>query len=451
MEHQVTLQEMLEARERRAFRQQELLAAHRAPLISFTMNIAGPVKDSPLIREGFELGLSLLRKRLAAAKIPVLHFEEIRAAAGNEAFYVLDAPLLRIKEITCDLEDGSSLGRLFDMDVIAVDGRKADRSELGLGPRPCLICGGPARECARSRTHTVAELQTETDRRLREGVCAADAKDAARLACQALLYEVGTTPKPGLVDRENSGSHRDMDIFTFFSSSSALWPYFETCARIGRETADDPAPETFRRIRPAGRQAEADMLAATGGVNTHKGAIFSLGILCAAMGRLPRSFWRSSDRLLKECAAMAHGLVEQDFGGLTEENACTVGQKLYLRHGITGIRGQVEAGFPAVSQAGLPTLKKGLSAGLSLNDAGCAALLALMTAATDTNLIARRSLETQKQTVSRIRGLLEGQPFPDGETLRRLDREFTEDHLSPGGSADLLAICYLLYFLEREE
>ena len=363
----------------------------------------------------------------------------------------LDAPAEDIKTLATEIEESHPLGRLFDMDVIAVDGRKADRSELGLGPRPCLICGGPARECARSRTHTVAELQTETDRRLREGVCAADAKDAARLACQALLYEVGTTPKPGLVDRENSGSHRDMDIFTFFSSSSALWPYFETCARIGRETADNPAPETFRRIRPAGRQAEADMLAATGGVNTHKGAIFSLGILCAAMGRLPRSFWRSSDRLLKECAAMAHGLVEQDFGGLTEENACTVGQKLYLRHGITGIRGQVEAGFPAVSQAGLPTLKKGLSAGLSLNDAGCAALLALMTAATDTNLIARSSLETQKQTVSRIRGLLEGQPFPDGETLRRLDREFTEDHLSPGGSADLLAICYLLYFLEREE
>ena len=80
------------------------------------------------------------------------------------------------------------------------------------------------------------ELQAETSRLLRTYFDGEDAKTAARMAAQSLLYEVCTTPKPGLVDQNNSGSHRDMDIFTFMSSVSALWPYFEECTATGRQT-----------------------------------------------------------------------------------------------------------------------------------------------------------------------------------------------------------------------
>lgn len=73
-----------------------------------------------------------------------------------------------------------------------------------------------------------------------------------------------TTPKPGLVDRRNSGSHKDMDVFTFMDSAAALYPYFEACARTGRETAEQPAPETFAALRPLGCEAEGEMLDATG-------------------------------------------------------------------------------------------------------------------------------------------------------------------------------------------
>jgi holo-ACP synthase/triphosphoribosyl-dephospho-CoA synthase len=277
-----------------------------------------------------------------------------------------------------------------------------------------------------------------------------DCQEAARLACQALLYEVCTTPKPGLVDRNNSGSHKDMDIFTFMNSASALWPYFACCTRIGRQTAELAPPCTFRRLRPAGQKAEADMLSATGGVNTHKGAIFSIGILCAALGRLSRKQWQYPERILDECAAMTRGLTAQDFAGLTRETAVTVGQKLYLDYGITGIRGQVEQGLPAVRDTGLPVLKAGIARGLSIQESGCATLLALMTAATDTNLIARSNLSTQQATVARLKDLLAVDPYPDRQTLEQLDQEFISQNLSPGGSADLLAICYLLYFLEQD-
>lgn len=451
MEHQVTLMEMLDARERRAFRQQELLTKYHSTMICFTMNIAGPVKNSPLILRGFQSGKRLLEERMKALKIEPVHYEETNETTGNEAFYVLKQEPLAVKRITSEIEDGSDLGRLFDMDVLRPDGQKVDRAEIGLSSRCCLVCGGPAKECARSRAHSVAELQSRTRQILSEAIEAADAKDAARLAVRALLYEVCTTPKPGLVDRNNSGSHRDMNIFTFMDSACALYPYFEACTRIGIQTADLPAPDTFLRLRPAGKKAEADMFAATKGINTHKGAVFSVGILCAALGRLPRDQWKMPDRILEECAAMTQGLTVSDFAGLTKENAVTAGQKLYLQYQITGIRGQMEAGLPAVRDAGLPVLKEGLARGLDINDAGCAALLALITADTDTNMIARSDIGTYQKTAEHIKELLEKDPYPDRQVLEQLDREFIEKNLSPGGSADLLAICYLLYFLGSEE
>lgn len=450
MEHQVTLAEMLDAREKRAFRQQELLNQYHSTMICFTMNIAGPVKNSPLILRGFQLGKRLLEERMEMLEIKPIHYEETNEVTGSEAFYILNQEALLIKRLTSDVEDDSELGRLFDMDVLKPDGQKVDRTELGLPPRCCLVCGKPAKECSRSRAHSVYELQVRTKQILTKAIGETDARDAAGLAVRALLYEVLTTPKPGLVDRTNSGSHKDMDIFTFMDSACALYPYFETCIRIGRQTADLAASDTFLHLRAAGKKAEADMFSATKGINTHKGAVFSMGILCAALGRLPREQWKMPEMILKECAAMTQGLTESDFAGLTEETAVTTGQKLYLQYRITGIRGQVEAGLPAVQNAGLPVLKDGLAQGLSINDAGCAALLALMTAATDTNLIARSDMDTYHQTVENIKKLLHRSPFPNRQVLEQLDREFIDKNLSPGGSADLLAICYFLYFLESE-
>lgn len=463
MEHLVSLTEMLDARERRALRQQRLLDRYGCPLICFTMNIAGPVKSSSLIRRGFELGKQELTEKMAELQFVPLHTEEVHETTGSEAYFVLNQDPLQIKKITSEIEDQNPSGRLFDMDVLTADGKKVERTELGLPPRSCLICGKPARECSRSRSHSVAELQEKTRHLLMDAAApkrpvkclpdtedkSAGAKKIAALACRALLYEVCTTPKPGLVDRFNSGSHKDMDIFTFMDSASALWPYFETCAGIGRETASLPPAETFHQLRQAGRSAESHMFAATKGVNTHKGAIFSMGIVCGALGRLPQEGWSDSDRILDLCAEMTRGLSVSDFAGITKETASTNGQRLYLQYGITGIRGQIEEGLPAVRKAGLPVLKEGIARGLSLNDAGCAALLSLMVNSTDTNLIARSSLSTQQETVKTVKALLEINPYPDQDTLIRIDQEFIKKNLSPGGSADLLAICYLLYFLQQ--
>ena len=448
MSMEVTLTEMLEARERRAARQQELLSAYGKTMICFTMNIAGPVKNSSLIRRGFALGKRLLRLQLKLTGIPVVYSEEIHEITGNEAFFLLDADPMAVKAITVEIEDFAPVGRLFDMDVLHPNGKKVDRQELGRFGRKCLICGGMAQACARSRTHAVPELQERTWEILREALDTVDGNDAARLATQALLYEVATTPKPGLVDRENCGSHRDMDFFTFQASAAALYPYFAQCVKIGRETAD--AQETFRRLRLPGKLAEGEMLCATGGVNTHKGAIFSVGILCGALGRLEREQWRNPETVLAECAAMAKGLVSEDYVNLTWETAKTAGQKLYLEYGITGVRGQAEAGFPAVLNVGLPKLEAALAVGKSINEAGCAALLAMLADTVDTNMIHRGGYELAKETAEKLRMLLAKEPFPAKETIEDLNEEFVQKNLSPGGTADLLAMTYLLYFLKEE-
>lgn len=450
MAAEVSLLEMLDARERRVHHQQELLAQYQKPLVCFTMNIAGPVKDSPLIRRGFARGQQLLRQQFLLAKLTPLHTDAACAPTGCEAFYVLDADPLAIKKFTTDIEDATPLGRLFDMDVLRPNGIKVDREELHLEGRRCLICGGPAKACSSRRIHTVAELQAKTTAILTETLDAWDAATAAQQAVRALLYEVTTTPKPGLVDRRNSGSHTDMDSFTFMSSAASLYPYFEACAKAGRATMDRPAPETFAALRPLGCEAEGEMLDATHGINTHKGAIFSIGITCAALGRLDRSLWKDSARVLAEVSAMTKGLTAQDFAGVTAETAVTAGQKLYVQYGITGVRGQVEAGLPAVLEHGLPALEQGLAQGYDINRAGCGALLAILAHSTDTNIIARSSRKRQLALVDELNALLAQTPYPDEALLAALDDRFIAEHLSPGGSADLLALTYLLHFFRTD-
>lgn len=440
---EVTLQDILDARERRVSRQQALLKAYGKPLICFTMNIAGPEKNNALITKGFHIGLSMLDAQLCGSRVTVLHRQVYEEYTGCEGFYVVDAPAERLKRLTVQIEDAVPVGRLFDMDVLTPGGYKVSRESLRLPGRTCLICGESVHICSRSRTHTVQQLQSKTAALLQEAIVKQAAERISTLAVKSLLYEVCATPKPGLVDRQNDGSHRDMDIFTFIGSCAALQPYFAACAFVGLEGTEDSPKVVFEKLRFLGKQAEQTMFTATGGVNTHKGAIFTLGLLCAAAGRSNRA--NPSD-ICAQAASMTAGLTKTDFSG--KEN--TTGEKLYAKHGITGTRGQAEAGFPALLEVGLPMLEGGLSRGLSLEETGCAVLLHLMCAITDTNLIARSDLATQQAVCKKVRSLLDATPFPDKDTLEKLDAEFIEANLSPGGSADLLAATYFLYFYKTD-
>lgn len=450
MEHAVTLMEMLGAREARAMRQQQLLEEYHLPVISFCLNIAGPVKNSPVLRRAFREGLERLACALLAGRLDVVHREEVDQPTGCEALWVVRGDGRAVKELCVELEDRDALGRLFDLDVLDPVSGKWDRSQLGQPPRKCLVCGKVGKGCASRRLHTVEELQGATQVILEDYFGKKDQQALGALAAKALLYEVCTTPKPGLVDRKNNGSHRDMDVFTFLDSTAALLPYFEEAVRLGMETRDLPPQETFRRLRQAGAAGERAMFRATGGVNTHKGAVFTLGTVCAAAGRLwtVEGFSKDLDAALALCGEMSAQAVQKDFEAIRREGAHTTGQRLYLEHGLEGIRGELSRGLPAVAQIGLPTLRRRLEAGDSLEQAGVQVLLALMAQVVDTNLIARGGLEGQQWAMEQTKNLPQGRAATRQET-EELDRALIERNLSPGGCADLLAITYFLEFLSR--
>lgn len=450
MEHAVTLMEMLGAREARAMRQQQLLEEYQLPVISFCLNIAGPVKNSPVLRRVFREGLERLACALLAGRLDIVHREEVDEPTGCEALWVVRGDGRAVKELCVELEDRDALGRLFDLDVLDPVSGKWDRTQLGQPPRKCLVCGKEGKGCASRRLHTVEELQGATQVILEDYFGKKEQQALGALAAKALLYEVCTTPKPGLVDRKNNGSHRDMDVFTFLDSTAALLPYFEEAVRLGMETRDLPPQETFRRLRQAGAAGERAMFRATGGVNTHKGAVFTLGTVCAAAGRLwtAEGFSKDLDAALALCGEMSAQAVQKDFEAIRRKGAHTTGQRLYLEHGLEGIRGELSRGLPAVAQIGLPTLRRRLEAGDSLEQAGVQVLLALMAQVVDTNLIARGGLEGQQWAMEQTKNLPQGRAATRQET-EELDRALIERNLSPGGCADLLAITYFLEFLSR--
>ena len=430
-----TILEILEAREQRVQRQKELLAQFSSPLLCFTLNIPGPDKEGALAERGFQLGNRLLKQYLKQRSI--LHFEQRCTAAGWEAFYCVDIPAEELKEITVFLEDKTPGGRVFDMDVLTADGRKLDRGSR----RKCLLCGNDAAICGRSRSHSLEDLYQKTLSLLEEGIC----DEIARLAVQSLLCEVYATPKPGLVDQANNGSHTDMDLMLFVRSSAVLWRYFRQSTKIGLDGGNPP--QVFEKLRQAGLEAEKTMFSATGGVNTHKGAIFSLGILCGAAGMLPPEGWEYPMALSRQCAALAKGLVRKDYEFM--QTPATAGEKLFEQYGITGARGQAEAGFPAAFRVGLPVLEEGMEKGLSFNDALCAALLHIIATTWDTNLIKRGGMAAYGQIQAVLQRLLRAEPFPKPEIIAQLDAAFIKQNLSPGGSADLLSATCFIYFLKN--
>lgn len=440
----ISLEQVLDSRTQRAVRQQKLLQEGVPCLISFTLNIPGDIKQFPLARAAFQEGSILLNQAFGRY---VLKEEAIDEPTGSEMLLAVDADPAEIKKKTVAMEDDHPLGRLFDMDVLCPDGSSLSRTELGTPQRTCLLCGNSAKVCGRSRAHTLNELRQAIASLLENHFKNKYADECMTAAWRAMLSEVSTTPKPGLVDRNNSGSHRDMDFFTFVDSAAALAPHFRKMYLAGWDHALDEPSALFVRLRTLGQQAEADMFAATHGVNSHKGLIFSMGLLSGALGAQQRRDSATLDGVLALCAEMGRCALD-DFAAAPDTN----GKRCYQAYRLPGIRGEVAAGFPSVITIGLPTLRRWTEAGLSLNDASLYALLALLAQVSDTNMIRRGGLATAEACRQQAQDLL-ARLTP--ETLARelfsLDQVYIQQNLSPGGCADLLALSLMLFFLFTAE
>ena len=251
----------------------------------------------------------------------------------------------------------------------------------------------------------------------------------AKKAREAMEREVLLTPKPGLVDAANNGAHTDMSKDTFLRSAAALEPWLLRMAERGEASLKETPQQLLATLRPMGLEAETDMYAVTDGVNTHKGALFSLGLLCAACGRLQAEGQPlTADSLCELAAQMTAGITQREMNA-----SDTNGLKVHAAYGAKGVRGEAESGFESVRALALPQLER--------ENGPYLALLNLIAHVRDTNVLHRAGEEGLHWLQSRAKALLTDFSIP---ALEQLDRECIEKNISPGGCADLLAIAFFI-------
>lgn len=163
MSGSASLNQILLARENRAKRILELINQYSMPVVSFTMNIAGPRKSGVLIQRAFQEGFDRLNQAFKHQGIDVVHVERLSSLTGYEAYLAVPGDSLQLKKMCIAMEEQDALGRLFDMDVFDAQGKKRSRAEIGGAPRACLICGKRGFACASRRLHTVEQLQAKTE------------------------------------------------------------------------------------------------------------------------------------------------------------------------------------------------------------------------------------------------------------------------------------------------
>ncbi|AOB33950.1 triphosphoribosyl-dephospho-CoA synthase [Bordetella sp. H567] len=255
----------------------------------------------------------------------------------------------------------------------------------------------------------------------------------------ALLAELHTWPKPGLVSPVDSGSHHDMDCATFEASAASLHGYFFDIAMAGARDKD------MRELRLLGMAAERAMMAATGGVNTHRGAIFGMGLLCAAAGYRAAT---GEPGTLGQLVARRWG---RDIAG-GPRPADSNGMSVQRRYGAGGARAEAATGFPSVYRIALPAMRRArIWRPGDAQAPAVQALFALIARVQDTNLLHRGGPEGMNWARDSARGFLARGGVRRAawrHDAAAVHRRFVARGLSPGGCADLLAMALFLRDLE---
>ena len=274
-------------------------------------------------------------------------------------------------------------------------------------------------------------------------------KKVAKLATKALLYEVTISPKAGLVSRLSNGSHRDMDFYTFIDSALSLSKYFSECFIYGQEN-DFYSPNFFKNLRDLGKKAEKEMYEATNGINTHKGTIFSMGILISVLAGYLKEVDEIDLKVLSEkiknmCSPLLNELESTN-------NFSTYGEKAYKKYHLTGARGLALSGYDIVLLDGINKLKE-FTKILDFETSCILLLFYYISILDDTNIVNRANFKTLKEIQMLCKKLYE-------ENIKSLSKEkiknemsnlndiFIEKNISAGGSADLLILTIFIYLIK---
>lgn len=372
---------------------------------------------------------------------------------GIIAHLLFDLDFVNVKKIMINIEEEHILGRCLDIDVYAMKNEKVigiSRADLFKKPRRCFICELDAKICSRAQTHSIEEIKVYFEDVYKkykkvEKKTELLSYEVSQIALKSMISEVSTFPSFGLVSPISSGSHKDMDYYTFLDSALAITPYLKEMFKIGYSYHN---PEyIFDAIRNTGKTCEEKMFEATNNINTHKGMIFLMGITIAAMGKVLYEDMKFSE--IQSIIKLMVKDILDDFKELNKKECLTHGEKLYLEYGFTGIRGQIKDGLAVLFDN---IIEKYSYSELKENDLYTQILIELMSRVEDSTIVYRHDINTLRKVQLDAKELLNlGGVFTDAGKKRceELEEIYIEKNISPGGCADLLAISILLLNVKK--
>ncbi len=423
------------------------LSATGCNLISLSLNIPGIPKSNQNLSAFFHLVKEQLKNWLLANRIFIDQSKEIvlNNAAGD--YYIVplqlnDYDAKWLKQITEEFEITHSLGRFIDVDILNNNGK-----DVGSGKsKKCFFCKKfPAIECRREQRHTIEELQQYQKKKIKAYLKKIRLNEISRkissIAIRSILYEISLTPKPGLVDMNGNGIHKDMNYKTFIDSTSIISTYFKKLIKEGFNCKTKNLEKALPKIRQIGLQMENGMFGLTDGVNTQKGLIFLMGLSLFTSGYIFRkndSFQSKTfrDTIQKICRNM----IQTELTGHSGEQK-SHGEKCFDQFRVAGIRFEAENGFPTVFNHALPVLEKENSIN---NRAMTLNLLSIMSQLDDTNILYRSNNEILQTFKSKCKMVFENYSF---DKYKEIMDFCAKEKISPGGAADLLSISVFIYLL----
>jgi holo-ACP synthase/triphosphoribosyl-dephospho-CoA synthase len=386
-----------------------------------------------------------LKNTFVAHQIDIFEKDAVELCDAAGDFYLVPfsmnhSSLPEIKQICEGFEENHLLGRFVDVDLNDEQGNTVSSGKSKL----CFFCRKkPAIECRREKAHDFDELRSfmfskmaEYCRKQREeGII----KKLSSLAEQAILAEISLTPKPGLVDQFSSGSHSDMNYQTFVDSTAAISRWFGELVHEGFCFQDEDLTQTLPRLRKIGMQMESAMFAATGNVNTQKGIIFLMGLSLFACGKLfSKNDHFQAEEFRNIIKGICKDLVRNEMGNPSGKSH---GEKIFLKYGFSGARGEAESGLATVFNFGLPQILQTEN----LDDKALTkCFLAIAANSDDTNILFRSNPEV----LSAFRNLSKTALEDFNPTNYTAVIDFCQqENISPGGSADLLAVTIFVWLV----
>lgn len=439
--YEINIEKILNSRDKRESRRKELIEAYKMPLLVFTLNAPGSIKTSISSNIVFNYYINIINKYICIANSEsykassIVYKEKIIDPVSNEYYAVFDADPQIVKKQLVKLEEQEKIGRLFDIDVYDTNGTKLSRNTY----RKCYLCEKPAFECARSKTHSFEALNKYFF----------DMMDleASNIILESLglsLYdELSVTPKPGLVDRNNNGSHRDLTNVLFYKSIDAITNAMSKAFMISYE--NDDYDKTFSKLKELGILVEKAMFKATNNINTHKGAIYLSLIIIGAFAKLIKNDRKNvikydgkSYKTFDLYKILQNEIKKISNSKYNFSNDETNGSKVASKYNVKTIRMEASDGLPSAFEAikFMNRIKKE-NPELSDNDACVYTLLYIMTILSDTNLYHRGGIDGYEFAKNEAIKILNA---PSIDKVITLDKTFIDKNLSPGGSADILAM-----------